>query len=98
MRRRKQNGSVRLTLLRGGDGVGESGSASTTYGCESQGGTISHRIQLALLSGSLNELERQVEALESKYLEALDTYITATTHLVRLLPSTIGINTTDVVK
>ena len=73
MRRRRLNESARLTLLRGGVGVEESGSASTTYGCESPAGITSHRTQLVQLSESLNELERQVEILESRFLEVLDT-------------------------
>ena len=73
MRRRKRNESVRLTLLRGGAGVEESGSAFTTYGCESQGGITWHRTQHHQLSELLNDLERQVETLESRFLEVLDT-------------------------
>lgn len=95
MRSEKQRRSARLMLLPGGVGQEKSGSASTISGCESPGGTTSHRIQLALLSGSLNELERQVEALESKYYEALDMWLTATTHLVRLSPIIIDTATTD---
>jgi hypothetical protein len=73
MRSERQRGSARLTLLPGGVGVEESGSAFTTYGCERVDGITSHRIQLHQLSESLSELERQVETLESKYLEVLDT-------------------------
>ena len=73
MRRREQRGSARLTLLRGGAGVEESGSAFTTYGCESPAGITSHRIQSHQLSELLSDLERQVETLESKFLEVLDT-------------------------
>ena len=51
----------------------ESGSAFTTYGCESLAGITSHRIQSHQLSELLNDLERQVETLESKFLEVLDT-------------------------
>ena len=74
MRRRGRNESVRLTLLRGGAGVEESGSACTTYGCESQGGITWHRTQSHQLSELLNDLERQVEILESRFLEVCDIY------------------------
>ena len=73
MRSARRNESVRLTLLRGGAGVEESGSASTTCGCERVDGITSHRTQLQALSELLNDLERQVETLESKFLEVLDT-------------------------
>ena len=92
----KPRRSERLTLVRDGDGLANSGSAFTTYGCESPAGITSHRTPEAQLLELLNDLERKVEALESKYLEVLDTYILATTHLVRLLPFITGKDTTDV--
>ena len=73
MRSERRSVSVRLTLVPGGDGQGGSGSVSTTYGCERVDGITSRRIQLAQLSGWLNDLERQVEMLESRFLEVLDT-------------------------
>ena len=73
MRSEKPKGSARLTLLPGGAGVGESGSAYTTYGCERVDGITSHKILEAQLLELLNGLERQVETLESKFLEVLDT-------------------------
>ena len=73
MRRRRQSESVRLTLLRGGAGVEESGSAFTIFGPVRAGLTTSHRTQSHQLSELLNDLERQVEILESRFLEVLDT-------------------------
>ena len=73
MRSERRSVSVRLTLVPGGDGQGESGSVSTTYGCERVDGITSHRIQSQALSELLNDLERQVEILESRFLEVLDT-------------------------
>ena len=95
MRSEKPKGSARLTLLPGGAGVGESGSAYTTSGCESQGGITSHKILSHQLSVLLNDLEREVEILESKYLEAYDTWLTATEHLVKLSPIIINSTTTN---
>ena len=65
--------SPRLTLVLGGDGVGESGYVCTISGCESHAGItlplISKEVQLSEL---LNDLESRVETLEYKYLEVLD--------------------------
>lgn len=94
----RPNESVRLTLLRGGAGVGESGSASTIYGCERVNGITWHRTQLALLSESLNDLERQVEMLESRFLEVLDTSLIDILRRVGRLTSITRGDTTDVVK
>ena len=89
MRSEKPKGSARLTLLPGGAGVGESGSAFTTYGCERVDGITSHKILSHQLSVLLNDLERQVEILESKYLEVLGTSIADTIlPAVRLLSIT----------
>ena len=94
MRSARRNESVRLTLLRGGAGQEENGSAFTTSGCESQGGITSHKILSHRLSVLLNDLERQVEILESKYSEVLGTSLTDTIlPAVRLL-STIDTDTT----
>ena len=89
MRSARRNESVRLTLLRGGAGQDESGSAFTTSGCESQGGITSHKILSHRLSELLNDLERQVEILEYKYSEVLGTSIADTIlPAVRLLSTT----------
>ena len=53
-------------------GEGESGSASSPYGPMRAGLTTSHRTQLAQLEASLRCLEREVETLESRYLEVLN--------------------------
>lgn len=96
MRRKRTEESPRLTLVRGGDGEGESGSASTIYGPVKAGLTIPHRINKeVLLSESLNGLEKQVETLESRYLEVLDTLNTAIKHLAVLLPFTISASIID---
>ena len=68
--------SPRLTLVRGGAGVDESGSAFTTYGPVRAGLTTSHRTQNQALSELLNDLERRVEILESKYSEVCATWNT----------------------
>ncbi len=98
MRRRRRNESVRLTLLRGGAGVEESGSASTTYGCESQGGITWHRTQSHQLSELLNDLERQVEILESRFLEVLDTSLIDILRRAERCLSIIRKDTTDSVR
>ena len=70
----RTNESPRLTLLQGGAGEGESGSAFTTYGPVKAGLTTSHRIQSQALSESLNSLERGIDDLESRYLEVCATF------------------------
>ena len=90
------NESPRLTLVQGGGGEGENGSASTIYGPVKAGLTIPQRTNKeVLLTESLNGLERQVETLESKYLEVLDTLNTAIKHLAVLLPFTISAGIID---
>ena len=68
--------SARLTLLPGGAGLGNNGSAYTTSGLKNPDGITSHRIQSQALSELLNDLEREVEALESRFLEVLDMWST----------------------
>ena len=90
------NESPRLTLVQGGGGEEENGSASTIYGPVKAGLTIPQQTNKeVLLSESLNGLERQVETLESKYLEVLDTLNTAIKHLAVLLPFTTSAITID---
>ena len=96
MRSARRNESVRLTLLRGGAGVEESGSAFTTYGCERAVGITSHRTQLQALSELLNDLERQVENLESRFLEVLDTSLIDILRRVGRLTSITRMDTTSV--
>lgn len=90
------NESPRLTLVQGGAGEGENGSASTIYGPVKAGLTIPQRTNkevqhLALLNG----LERQVETLESRFSEVLDTLSTVIKHLAVLLPFTISAGIID---
>ena len=68
--------SPRLTLVRGGAGVDESGSAFTTYGPVRAGLITTHRTQSQALSELLNDLERRVEVLESRYSEVCATWNT----------------------
>ena len=75
----------KLTLVQGGDGVGESGCASTICGCESHALTTSQPTsKVAQLSELLNDLERQVETLEYRYLEACDMLSIVMARLVEL--------------
>ena len=67
---------ARLTLLPGGAGLGDNTYASTTSGLRNPDGITSHRIQSQALSELLNDLEREVEILESKFLEVLDMWST----------------------
>ena len=65
--------SPRLTLVLGGDGVDESGYVCTISGCESHAGiTLPLTSKEVQLSELLNDLERRVSTLESKFLEVLD--------------------------
>ena len=72
MRSDRPSVSVRLTLVLDGDGQVKSGSVYTTYGWQRVDGITSRRIQDQALSELLSELERQVEVLESRFLEVLD--------------------------
>ena len=90
------NESPRLTLVQGGGGEEKNGSASTIYGPVRAGLTTPQRINKEVqLTESLNGLERQVETLESKYLEVLDTLNTAIKHLAVLLPFKINAGIID---
>jgi hypothetical protein len=89
--------SPRLTLLQGGAGRGESGYASTTYGPVRAGLTTSHRTQSQALSELLNDLERRVEILESKYSEVCATWNTDILPRVERLRSIINDGITDVI-
>jgi len=78
----RTDGSPSLTLVQGGDGEGESGSASTIFGPVSRGLTTTQTTPPHLHTESLNDLVKIVDDLVSRYLEASDTLITATTRLV----------------
>ena len=98
MRRNRTSESQRPTLRLVGDGVGDNGYASTTYGCESHASTTTQRTQSQALSELLNDLERQTQDLESRFLEACVIFTIATNRLVELGLFGIKINTTDVVE
>ena len=87
--------SPRLTLLQGGGGEEESGSAFTTYGPVRVGLTISHRTQHQALSELLNDLERRTQDLESRFLEVLDTSLIDILHRVGRLTSITRMDTID---
>lgn len=90
------NESPRLTLVQGGGGEEENGSASTIYGPVRAGLTTPQRINKEVqLTESLNGLERQVETLESRFYEVLDTLTIALEHLAKLLPFTISAGIID---
>jgi hypothetical protein len=98
MRRNRTSVSQRPMLRLVGDGEGRSGSASKIYGCESHASTTTQRTQSQALSELLNDLERQTQDLESRFLEACVTFTIATNRLVELGLFGIKINTTDVVE
>ena len=94
----KSSQSVTLTLLSGGKG--ESESASSPFGPVRAGLTTMPDLLTAranqdrALTGLLNILEKQAEILLLKSYEALDIFLTDTTHLVEPTLSnadTIGI-------
>jgi hypothetical protein len=79
----RTDGSPSLTLVQGGDGEGESGSASTIFGPVSRGLTTTPTTPSRPLSESLRDLERTVDDLVSRYFEVCATLITVTEVLVR---------------
>ena len=75
----------RLTLVQGGVGLESNGYVCTIYGCESHASTTLPLISKeAQLSELLSDLERQVETLEYKYLEACAILSTAMARLAEL--------------
>ena len=77
MRRKLIRNSPRLTLVLGGDGAEENGYVCTIYGCESHASTTLPLTSKAVqLSELLNDLERKVSTLESKFLEVCATWNT----------------------
>ena len=86
--------SVTLTLLSGGKG--ESESASSIFGPVRAGLTISPDLSIVrgeqdrALTELLSTLEKQAEILLRKSYEALDTFLTDTTHLVEPTASSVG--------
>ena len=81
----RTNGSPRLTLVRGGDGEEESGSASSPYGPVRAGLTTSPATNKEVqLSELLSSLEREVESQQSRFYEACATLNLAMARLVEL--------------
>jgi hypothetical protein len=95
----KGSQSVTLTLLSGGKG--ESESASSPFGPVRAGLTTTPDLLTARadqdrqLSVLLSTLERQAETLLLKSYEALDTFLTDTTHLVEPTLSKNATTTTE---
>lgn len=98
--RTKSSQHVTLTLLSGGKG--ESESASSPFGPVRAGLTTTPDLLTARadqdrqLSVLLSTLERQAEILLLKSYEALDIFLTDTTHLVEPTLSREGTTTTSV--
>ena len=83
MRNKRTGKSQRLTLVRGGGGEEESGSALSIYGPRNLASTTSQRTtKVQALSESLNSLEREVQTLESRFYEVCVTLNLALGHLV----------------
>jgi hypothetical protein len=98
MRSERTSESPRLTLLRGGAGEEENGSASTIYGPVRAGLTTSHRTQSQALSGLLNDLESGIADLDTRYSEVLDTLASDILPRVGRLLSITRMDTTDVLE
>jgi hypothetical protein len=89
--KRSQGNTPGLRLV----GKEESGSASTIYGPVRAGLTTPQRTDKEVpLTELLSFLEREVETLESRYSEVLDTLTTATERLVRLTDFILETSTT----
>lgn len=89
--------SPRLTLVQGGAGEAENGSASSIFGPVSRGLTTSPTTRPHLHTESLNDLVKIVDDLVSKYLEVSDTLIIATEALVKRGRGGYATTTTDVI-
>jgi hypothetical protein len=79
----RTDGSPSLTLVQGGDGEDESGSASTIFGHPSLASTILPTTPPQLHTESLNDLVKIVDDLVSRYFEVCATFIIATKHLAK---------------
>ena len=77
-------------------GEEENGNAFSLYGPKRAGLTTTPKTQEVPLSELLNCLEREVENLNSKYCEVLDTLESVTKHLVRLTGLLSNTNTTKI--
>jgi len=96
MRSKRTGESPRLTLVRDGDGVGRNGSVSDYSGLTNLVLTTWQRTQNHQLSESLNDLESEIQTLESRYLEVCATLNIVISDLVRLGLFGIRKDTTDV--
>ena len=96
MRSKRTGESPRLTLVRGGDGAERNGSVSDSYGLTNLVLTTWQRTQDQALTGLLNDLESEVQTLESRYLEVCATLNIVMSDLVRLGLFGIRKDTTDV--
>ena len=96
MRSKRTGESPRLTLVRDGDGVGRNGSVSDYSGLTNLVLTTWQRTQDQALTGLLNDLESEVQTLESRYLEVCATLNIVISDLVRLGLFGIRKDTTDV--
>ena len=96
MKREITRSSLSVTLRLVSDTEGESASASPSYGGERHPSIISLRTQNQQLSELVSCLEKQVEILQSKYLEVFATSSIGTTiPLVPLYDFTIETDGTD---
>lgn len=92
----RTNASPRLTLVRGGGGTEESGSALEIFGPKRAGLiTTQPTSKEVQLSESLNDLEREVSTLESRFYEACVTLNIVISDLVRLGLIGSSIDTTE---
>ena len=76
-------------------GGGENGRVSTPFGPVKAGLTTTHRTQSQALSESLNYLEREIQTLESRYLEVCATLTDVLARLVEQKLFGINISTTE---
>jgi hypothetical protein len=84
MRRKRTSASPNFTLIQGGGGEEESGSALNPYGPVRAGLTTSPQTnKVQALSVLLNDLEKKTDDLEFRYLRALDIFLSATELLVK---------------
>ncbi len=85
-----------FTLIQGGAGEEESGSALNPYGPVRAGLTTSPQInKVQALSVLLNDLEKKTDDLEFRYLKVLDTFLNVMERLVK--QNAFGIDT-DTIK
>jgi hypothetical protein len=98
MRSKRTGESPRLTLVRGGGGAERNGSVSDSYGLTNLVLTTWQRTQDQALTGLLNDLESEVQTLESRYLEVCATLNIVMSDLVRLGLFGMRKDTTDLVE